>query len=126
MEISGKVIKGNKYGRVLGFPTANLDRREYVRKKIKVRLGVWAGNALLQTTNNKQQAFSAAIVIGPIDSTGNPKIEAHLLNFKGDLYGKKVTVELKKYIRPFKRYKDQESLKKQIKRDVETIKKLKF
>ena len=43
IHITGKVIHGQKYGKVLGFPTANLDRREYSRKKMKIKLGVYAG-----------------------------------------------------------------------------------
>ncbi len=43
MIISGKVIYGDRYGKRLGFPTANLDRREYSRRKLKIRFGVYTG-----------------------------------------------------------------------------------
>ena len=127
-EITGKVIHGDGYGKTLGFPTANLDRRQYVREKIKVRLGVWAGWAAFgpaaYSLKSIDYRLKAAIVIGPIDKLGLPKIETHLLNFSGNLYGKKVTITLKKYIRPFKKYKNVNDLKKQIQKDVEKIKKL--
>ncbi len=125
-QVSGKVIYGDGFGKTLGFPTANLDRREFVRKKIKVRLGVWAGVAEVLGSRFKVQGkYKAGIVIGPVDKTGLPKIEAHLVGFKGNLYGKKISIYLKKYLRPFRKYKNIEELKKQIAADVEKVKKLK-
>ena len=107
--ISGKVIHGEHYGKQLGFPTANLDRREFARKKMKIKLGVWAGLAQVSS-----RIYKAGIVIGPIDGNRLPKIEAYLLNFKGNLYGKKITISLKKYLRPFKKYTNEGNLKIQI------------
>ncbi len=116
--ISGRVIRGDGYGKKLGFPTANLDRREYIRKKMKIRFGVWAGIVIM-----KLKRYKAAMVIGPLDKHRLPKIEAHVLNFKGNLYGQKVTIILQKYLRPFKKYKSIDDLKKQIKQDILRIKK---
>lgn len=124
-EITGRVVHGKKYGRILGFPTANLDRRQYVRQKQKVKLGIWAGHVYLKPKAYKLKPLPAAIVIGPVDSKGLPKIEAHILDFKGDLYGQKLTFILNKYIRPFRKYKGEEELKKQITKDLEVIKNLK-
>ena len=138
IQISGKVVQGQRYGRILGFPTANLDRRQYLREKLKVKFGVWAGTAIIEPSDVVQASGlrgmvagrwpalqrPAAIVIGPIDKTGRPKIEAHLINFKGNLYGKKVIIILKKYIRSFKQYKNVEILKNQIQQDINQIKKL--
>ena len=45
--ISGQVLHGQKYGRALGFPTANLDRRSFSRRKMKIRLGVWSGYVVI-------------------------------------------------------------------------------
>lgn len=121
--ISGKVIKGDGFGRKLGYPTANLDKREYIRRKIKIKFGVWAGTAELKVKSGKLKVYKAAIVIGPPDKHQLPKIEAHLLNFKGNLYGKKVTITLQKYLRPFKKFKNMEELKSQIKKDLFKIQK---
>ena len=122
IEISGKVVQGAKYGRVLGFPTANIDRRQYVRRKMKVRLGVWAGHAMVgQAIGRPPKRHRAAIVIGPFDSRHLPKIEAHLVGFKGNLYGKKITIILKKYMRPFKKFKSGIKNKIQIKKDIKSI-----
>jgi riboflavin kinase/FMN adenylyltransferase len=125
IELTGKVVNGKKFGRILGFPTANLDRRQYVRQELNIKFGIWAGSVVLQTTNYKLQTFLAAIVIGPIDKKGLPKIEAHIIGFSGNLYGKKITITLKKYIIPFKKYKNIEDLKKQINKDIKNIKALK-
>ena len=119
--ISGRVINGNKYGRQLGFPTANIDRRQYAREKLRVKLGVWAGRAEFKIFNLKIKNYRAAIVIGPMDKTGLPKLEAHLLNFKGNLYGRKISIYLDKYIRPFKKFKSEAELKKQIGADLKII-----
>lgn len=134
IEIQGKVIHGQHYGTQIGFPTANIDRRDYVRRKLKVKLGVWAGyvqipNNKFQITNKSQvsksknpKPYKAGIVIGPRDNKFLPKIEAHLLNFKGNLYGKKITITLQKYLRAFKKFKSEQQLKKQIKEDIRKIK----
>lgn len=122
-QVSGKVVRGQGYGRELGFPTANLDRRSYSARKLKIKLGIYAGVVAykLQATSYR---LRAAIVIGPVDNRGLPKIEAHLIGFKGDLYGKKINLELVKYIRPFRKFKSEEELKKQIGKDIFLINKI--
>ena len=130
--IFGKVTQGAHFGKKLGFPTANLDRRDYSRRHLKIKLGVYAGKAEIipptlpppRGEKRKERAHRAGIVIGPIDKSGLPKIEAHLLNFKGNLYGKKVIISLQKYIRPFKKFSSTDVLKRQIKKDIQEIKKL--
>ena len=130
--IQGRVVHGEHYGKKLGFPTANLDRRDYVRRKLKIRLGVWAGYAIIRkkTTSprpspqeGRGRRWKAAIVIGPIDKRGLPKIEAHLLNFKGNLYGKQMVIGLYKYLRLFRKFKNEGELKRQIKKDIALVKK---
>lgn len=135
-QVSGRVIHGAQYGRKLGFPTANLDRRSFSRRKMKVRLGIYAGRAQIISNfqfpiSNKNpkskilnpKSYLAAIVIGPIDERHLPKLEVHLLNFKGNLYSKKLAITLQKYIRQFKKFKNEEKLKKQIKKDIDQVKK---
>lgn len=123
IEISGKVISGDKFGRTLGFPTVNLDRRQYVRQKMKIKLGVWAGTARILNSKLKVLNYPAGIVIGPIDNKGLPKIEAHLIGFKGNIYGKKVTITLKKFIRTFRKFNSVKALKQQIAKDIAVVKK---
>jgi len=54
-QLTGKVIRGDGYGRKLGFPTANIDRRQYVKDKLKVKLGIWAGTVSYQSSINNYQ-----------------------------------------------------------------------
>jgi riboflavin kinase/FMN adenylyltransferase len=100
---------------------------------MKVRLGVYSGHAKIEGNPlglpqrvplKGINRWKAAIVIGPIDKTGLPKIEAHLINFKGNLYGKKIILSLEKYIRPFKKFLSADVLKRQIAKDIKEIKKL--
>ena len=116
--LSGTVTRGAGLGRKLGFPTANLDRREYARGKLYITFGVYAGTAAVSDTQKK---YRAGIVIGPIDKSGLPKIEAHLLDFSGRLYGKKVSLFLIRYLRPYKTFKTADALKKQIMEDLERV-----
>ncbi|MBI5530489.1 MAG: riboflavin kinase [Candidatus Doudnabacteria bacterium] len=120
--ISGRVVKGQQYGRVLGFPTANLDRRSYSRRKLNIKLGVYAGMVKIEKLKIKN--YLSGIVIGPIERAGLPKIEAHLIGYNGSLYGKKLNLSLLKYLRPFKKFKNEAELKKQIRKDIQRIRKL--
>ena len=122
IRITGKVIYGDSVGKRLGFPTANLDRRGYSRQKIKARLGIYAGWADIGPVGVAKSRFKAAIVIGPIDKRRLPKIEAHIIGFSGNLYGKKVSIELHKYIRPFRNFSSQRELKNQIRKDIKKAK----
>ena len=112
-KLQGKVIKGDGYGRTLGFPTANLDRRDFLRLEKKPKFGVWSGTAILN-----KKVYKSAIVIGPLDKNGLPKVEAHLIGFSGNIYGAKIEIEIHKFLRQFKKYKNIDLLKEQIKKDL--------
>jgi riboflavin kinase/FMN adenylyltransferase len=112
--ISGIVVKGDQYGRTLGFPTMNLETTEAM--PMGLNFGVYVGMAVID-----EKEYRAGILINP-----NGKIEAHLIGYSGDAYGKKVTLELKKFIREFKKFDTEEELIIQITKDIETCKTIVF
>ena len=119
--ISGRVMRGDQYGRTLGFPTVNLDRRSYSRRKQKIKFGVYAGNVEIKNSKLKIENYLAGVIIGPLDKHQLPKLEAHLIGFKGNLYGKYLNIYLNRYIRPFKKFKTEAELIKQIQKDIKKI-----
>ncbi len=113
----GKVIHGDKYGQKIGFPTINISRNNFNSLIIKPNFGIYSGQVLL---NNK--TYKAGIIIGPIDKKGLPKLEAHLLNYKGNAYGEIVIFKLEKFLRKYKIFKTEKELIIQIKKDIELCK----
>jgi len=105
--IRGRVIRGDGYGRKLGFPTVNLDSYGVDLPKA----GVYSGSALLEN-----KSYRAGIVIGTKETKS--KVEAHLIDYTGDAYGKEVTLEVEKFIREYKNFRNEEELIKQIKADL--------
>ena len=102
--IKGIVIKGDGYGKQIGFPTVNL---EFEKKDLPPR-GVYAGKATLEGIE-----YRAGIVIDPKD-----KVEAHLVGYEGDAYGKTVVLNLEKFIREYRNFDTEEELINQIKEDI--------
>lgn len=111
--ITGKVIKGDGYGRKIGYPTLNLDRRNFTSLKEKPAFGVYAGEVVLG-----KKKYRAGIIIGPLDQKKLPKVEAHLIGFKGDAYGSKAVFQVGKFIRKFKKFKTEKELVFQIRKDL--------
>ncbi len=121
--ISGRVIHGNHYGKKLGFPTANLDRRSYGRTTSVFRFGIYAGTAQIASS---KKVYKAAIIIGPVDRKGLPKLEVYLLSFSGHLYGKQLIATPLKFLRAFKKFKNEKELVENIHIDIQKTKKLNF
>lgn len=110
---TGKVVHGEEIARTLGFPTANID----LSYKSLPKFGVYGGLILIEGEEEKRNCI---INIGenPTLKPGIITFEAHILDYKGDLYGKEVTVELLKFLRPEKKFNSVDELKKAIKNDV--------
>ena len=111
-KISGKVIKGDGYGKKLGFPTVNLE----TKKDGLPKEGVYAGRAILEG-----KVYRAGIVIGP-GQGDSKKVEAHMLGYDGDAYGKEVSLEINKFLREYKKFNTEEELVKQIGEDMKMCK----
>jgi riboflavin kinase / FMN adenylyltransferase len=114
--ITGKVIHGQALGRTLGFPTINLDVTEsYVSPKP----GVYIGTAEIHHKEGGNEIQNALISAGyrPTVDGKDYLIEAHLIDFKGDLYGKKVSVSFIHYLREEIKFPDLNSLINQMEQD---------
>jgi riboflavin kinase/FMN adenylyltransferase len=108
--LSGRVQKGQRLGRKLGFPTANLKLEHEALPKA----GVWGGKVKL---GSKEWPVLANLGVRPTLGGKRFVAELHLLGFKGDLYGKRLEAELQLYLRPEKRFESLEALKRQIRLD---------
>jgi riboflavin kinase/FMN adenylyltransferase len=108
-ELDGTVVAGHQRGGTLGFPTANLA----VDAQLAVpRYGIYAGEAL---------GHRAAVSIGTNPHYGGTerRIEPYLLDFEGNLYGRRLLVELWERLRDESVFESEEELVAQIARDVE-------
>lgn len=112
--LEGPVIKGHQRGRKLGMPTANLDCRE----QLVPADGVYAGRASIDG-----RTFAAAVSIGTTPTFGehDRQVEAHLEGFAGDLYGRRLRVELLDWVREQRKFGGVEALKVQMTKDLSTV-----
>jgi len=113
--LEGKVITSEKRGRVLGFPTANLDIKP---QQALPENGIYATIAQVEGGH-----FPSATNVGvrPTFGTGEETVETHLLNYKGNLYGKDMRVEFVQKLRDEQRFSSSEELKTQIEKDIREV-----
>ena len=115
--LNGKIITSDKRGRVLGFPTANLDIPITSAQALP-------GNGIYATiaqVNGKQFPSATNIGIRPTFGEGERMVETHLLNYQGNLYGKEIRVEFVQKLRDEQRFSSSEELKAQIEKDVREV-----
>ena len=113
--VDGKVIKGNKRGRKIGFPTCNLKMGNYIIP----RLGVYAVKVKSSNFNKKGVAN---IGYRPTFNGQSLLLETNIFGINRNLYNKVISVSFRKFIRPEKKFKNFEYLKKQIKFDIKKAK----
>ena len=113
--VDGKVIKGKKRGRKIGFPTCNLKMVNYVIP----RLGVYAVKV---KTSNFYKNGVANVGYRPTFNGQSLLLETNIFGINKNLYNKVISVSFKKFIRPEKKFKNFEYLKKQIKFDIKKAK----
>jgi riboflavin kinase / FMN adenylyltransferase len=111
--LRGEVVVGDKRGRIIGFPTANVlpDAEAVVPAR-----GVYAGFVLV---GDEKYAACTNVGVAPTFGRADSRVEAHLLDFDGDLYGRVVDVGFTRRIRGEQKFSGVEELKAQIQRDVE-------
>ena len=110
--LTGEVISGNKIGRTLGFPTANIDVHH---EKLIPKSGVYAVKVIIE-----KNEYKGMINIGTrptVSLSSDSTVEAHVFDFQGNLYSKKIQIIFKKYIREERKFVDKEALKLQLLKD---------
>lgn len=116
--LRGEVVVGDRRGSSIGFPTANVLPDPSV---VGPGRGVYAG---FVRVGKDVYAACTNVGLAPTFERGESRVEAHLLDFEGDLYGRVVDVSFVRRIRPEKRFSGVEELKEQIARDVEEARRM--
>ena len=111
--LRGEVVEGDRRGRTIGFPTANVLPNPDV---VVPANGVYAGYV---DVGEERYAACTNIGVAPTFARAESRVEAYLLDFEGDLYGRVVDVGFLSRIRPEIRFSGIEELKAQISADVE-------
>jgi riboflavin kinase/FMN adenylyltransferase len=113
--VAGEVVEGDRRGRTLGFPTANLVPQDGY---VVPGHGVYACRA--HTDGGVVHVAATNVGVRPMFVTGRGElIEAFLVDFDGDLYGSRLRIEFLKRLRGEKRFESVEALIEQMSRDVE-------
>lgn len=117
---TGTVVNGERIGRTIGFPTANVLVED--PHKLIPPNGIYAARVCTNPADERtgQGGVGAMLYIGQrptVANTGNTSIEVHLLDFDEELYGKTLRVEVLDFIRPDKKLEDLDALRLQIEAD---------
>ncbi|MCU0398409.1 MAG: bifunctional riboflavin kinase/FAD synthetase [Cyclobacteriaceae bacterium] len=110
--ISGRVVKGDKLGRIIGFPTANIEVDS--NHKLIPADGIYAA-----TITYEHELYRGMLYIGnrPTVGGGRHSIEINIFNFEKEIYGDSLTIHIYQLIRHDSRFTDLESLKSALYRD---------
>ena len=118
-EIEGEVIQGDRRGRTIGFPTANIGLGDYLLPK----RGVYAVRACVEDGNGALEGRwldgAANVGLRPTVDGKLDSLEVHLLDFDGDLYGRTLRVRFVAWLRGEEKFDGLDALKRQIARDCE-------
>ena len=117
--VDGVVVRGDRRGRELGYPTANVESPPYTAVPAD---GVYAGHLVLRSPHGVSgDRYPAAVSIGtnPTFQGTRRSVEAYLLDFDGDLYGEHVGVEFVQRLRPMTAFPDVAALIDAMAKDVE-------
>ncbi len=116
--VNGTVIAGQKMGRTIGFPTANVD---FWDEQLLPANGVYATYAWL---GDERYLAATNVGVRPTVNGSAVSVEAHLLDFDVDIYGRTLRLEFIDRIRPEKKFDGLEALKAQIAADVAEVRTL--
>ncbi|MFL5268428.1 MAG: bifunctional riboflavin kinase/FAD synthetase [Stellaceae bacterium] len=116
-EIDGRVATGDRRGRTIGFPTANLSLDDYLHPAFGVYAVRVSGDGLDDPLSGRTVDGVANIGLRPTVGTLAPRLEAHLFDTDVDLYGRHLRVALVDFIRPEQKFASLDALKAQIAED---------
>ena len=111
------VRDGKRLGRTIGSPTINM---QFEKGVIVPRHGVYATKVYLEDGS----VYCGVTNVGvrpTVEDTENVNAETYILNYSGDLYGKRVRIEFYKFVRPEMKFKGVDELKAQIQRDAASV-----
>lgn len=117
--IDGEVICGNRFGRQMNFPTAN---QALPRGVVCPMYGVYASRAVIDGRTVK--GITNIGIKPTVSDEGMPLSETHFIGFEGDIYGRDISVELLRFIRPEKKFDSPGELQRQIGRDIAEAEKI--
>ena len=115
--IEGMVQRGRQQGKKIGFPTCNIDIKDYVIAKP----GVYAVKVKRKNSNKTLKAI-ANLGYRPTFNQKKILLEVHIFNFSGNLYNKYLSIEFTKFIRKEKKFKNVNQLRKRIQTDLKVAK----
>ena len=117
--VDGVVVRGDRRGRAMGYPTANVESPAFTAIPAD---GVYAGHLVTRDTRSgaSRERFPAAISVGsnPTFQGSRRTVEAFVLDYDGDLYGEHVGVEFVRRLRPMAAFSDVEALLAAMAKDV--------
>jgi riboflavin kinase/FMN adenylyltransferase len=116
--IGGHVVRGQQLGRRLGYPTANVR----LGRRVSPVAGIFAVRVHAAATGGQRALDAwpgvASLGVRPtVDGGGEPLLEAHLFDFDGDLYGRRIEVEFVQKLRDEAKFADLDAMVRQIDRD---------
>ncbi|HXD36853.1 MAG TPA: bifunctional riboflavin kinase/FAD synthetase [Rhodanobacter sp.] len=111
--IDGKVQHGNRLGRTLGYPTANI----HLRQRVSPVQGIFAVRVGLGESECSWPGVASLGVRPTVNEVAEPLLEVHLFDFDGDLYGRRMAVEFVAKLRDEQKFDGLEALKAQMAQD---------
>lgn len=117
-EVRGEVVRGDQRGRTIGFPTANIAVPQAMCLPAD---GVYAGRFIDEDSRSWMCALNLGRRPTFVEHSEHSLLEAHLLDFEGDLYGRRVRVTFEKFLRSERKFDGLESLRAQLVADVAAV-----
>jgi riboflavin kinase/FMN adenylyltransferase len=115
----GPVIHGDKRGREIGYPTANMELGAYLRP----RFGIYAVTARVVATGQALKG-AASVGIRPMFDPPKELLEPYFFDFSGDLYGQEIEVALRHFLRPEIKFESLPALQAQMAEDCDEARRL--